>query len=257
MLRRALLAGGAALLLIATISVVRTGIRALGLPAYWQGRMDEQIPHDGFRLVALGDSAIMAVGADDPMEGIVGRIANHVQAATGRPVHIANVSTGGTIADVLLHQLPQVDLTTADLVVVANSNDLESGLSLADYRNVLAQLMDALPADRTVYSDLPFLPGREPYQQVLAEVANAHGILRADFASVFNNQGRRLDIFSWLPPHLNSKGYGYWFEAFRPEVDRVLERSDGRRGWVLARPTGAERADAIDIRVPIDGIAVD
>jgi lysophospholipase L1-like esterase len=233
MLRRALVASAAALLLIVAISVARTAIRAAGLSAYWQARMDEPTRPDGFRLVALGDSAMMAVGADDPMDGIVGRIASHIEAATGRPVHVANVSTGGTTADVLVHQLPLVDLASADLVVVADSNDLESGVPLADYRNVLSRLMDALPADRTIYSDLPFLPGREPYQHVLAEVANAHGILRADFAHVFNNQGRRLDIFSWLPPHLNSRGYGYWFEAFRPQVDRLLEgslRSHGQRG---------------------------
>ena len=230
MLRRAFLAGVAALLLIAAISVARTAIRAAGLSAYWQARLNEPIPPNAFRLVALGDSAMMAVGADDPMKGIVGRIASHIEAATGRPVHIANVSTGGTTADVVLHQLPQVDLAPADLVVVADSNDLESGVPLAEYRRVLSRLMDALPADRTIYSDLPFLPGREPYQQVLAEVADAHGIARADFAAIFNNEGRRLDIFSWLPPHLNSKGYGYWFEAFRPQVDRILSGALRPRG---------------------------
>jgi hypothetical protein len=95
--------------------------------------------------------------------------------------------------------------------------------------------MGALPADRTVYSDLPLLPGREPYQAVLADVADAHGIARADFAAVFNGAGRRLDIFSWLPPHLNDKGYGYWFEAFRPAVDRLLAigpRTQARRSGV-------------------------
>lgn len=28
----------------------------------------------------------------------------------------------------------------------------------------------------------------------------------------------------WLPPHLNSKGYGYWFKAFQPGVDRIISR---------------------------------
>jgi hypothetical protein len=48
--------------------------------------------------------------------------------------------------------------------------------------------------------------------------------MRADFAKIFTHEGRRLDIFSWLPPHLGSKGYAYWFLAFQPEVDTILQR---------------------------------
>ena len=47
--------------------------------------------------------------------------------------------------------------------------------------------------------------------------------LRPDFAKVFRGEGRRLDIFSWLFPHLNSKGYYYWFMAFQPEVDQWID----------------------------------
>jgi hypothetical protein len=75
-----------------------------------------------------------------------------------------------------------------------------------------------------VISDIPDLPGEERYQPVLTAVAHEHGILRADVKAIFNGEGRRLDIFSWLPPHLNSKGYGYWFEAFKPKVDVILSR---------------------------------
>jgi len=51
--------------------------------------------------------------------------------------------------------------------------------------------------NRTVYSDLPLEPGRGPYQTVLQQVADAHGIMRADFAGVFSHQGRRLDILGY------------------------------------------------------------
>jgi hypothetical protein len=81
-----------------------------------------------------------------------------------------------------------------------------------------------VPADRTIFSDLPLLPGRDRYQPVLSSVADAHDIARADFAAVFSGPGRRLDIFSLMPPHLNDRGYGYWFDAFRPAVLRILER---------------------------------
>jgi len=217
------LVAGAILLSVGT-NVARTAIRAASFPSYWQTRMREPVPADGIRLVALGDSSVLAVGADDPMEGYVGRIARYITEQTGRPVHITNVSSGGTTADVVRDQLPQVDLVAADIVIVADSNDLESGVPLEEYRAVLTTLVAALPADRTVYSDLPLLPGRDPYQDVLQEVTDARGIARADFAAIFSGEGHRLDIFSWLPPHLNSSGYGYWFKAFRPKIDAILSR---------------------------------
>jgi len=211
-----------AVLLFVSANVARTAIRAASYPSYWQARMREPVPAHAIRLVALGDSSVLAVGADDPMEGYVGRIASYITKKTGLPVHISNVSSGGTTADVVRDQLPQVDLETADIVIVADSNDLESGVPLEDYRAVLTALVAALPADRTIYSDLPLLPGRDPYQAVLKEVTDSVGIARADFAAIFGREGRRLDIFSWLPPHLNSSGYGYWFSAFQPEVDRIV-----------------------------------
>ncbi len=76
--------------------------------------------------------------------------------------------------------------------------------------------------DLTVISDLPLLPGRDAYQEVLTEVADEYGVARADFAAAFTGDGRRLDVFSFLPPHLNDRGYGYWFDAFRPHIERIV-----------------------------------
>jgi len=89
----------------------------------------------------------------------------------------------------------------------------------------VSTLTALLTPDRTVYSDLPLLPGREPDQSVLQQVTDSRGIMRADFAAIFRGEGRRLDIFSWLPPHLNSKGYGYWFKALQPKVDVTVRLS--------------------------------
>lgn len=210
------------LVVLVIVNVAITGWRALATPGYWRQKMNEPAPANAIRLVALGDSSVEAIGARRPMDGYVGRIATYIEQRTGRPVHIANVSTGGTTADIIQNQLPKVDLKTADLVIVADDNDV--GIPLAQYRAELETVLARLPADRTIYSDLPGLPGEAPYQRVLQQVTDAHGVMRADFASIFNGPGRRLDIFSWLPPHLNSKGYGYWFRAFQPKVDVVLER---------------------------------
>jgi hypothetical protein len=147
-------------------------------------------------------------------------------------VHITNAATGGPITDVVSNQLPKVDVKKADIVVIADDN--LNGMSLAHYRATLEAIAAAVPADRTVISDLPGLPGEQRYQPVLSAVADAHGILRADVKAILNREGRRLDIFSWLPPHLNSKGYGYWFEAFKPQVDVIASRLAATRSNATA-----------------------
>jgi len=221
-----IIGGAVAAALFVSVNVAHAALRAETYPGYWRDRMREPIPAHAIRLVALGDSTVEAIGAGRPLDGYVGRIAGYLTARTGRPVHIVNVSTGGATRDIIRNQLPRVDLRTADIVIVADDNDLQQRAPLAQYRAELTTLMAALPPDRTVYSDLPLEPGRGPYQAVLHQVADAHGIMRADFAGVFSHDGRRLDIFSWLPPHLNSRGYGYWFEAFRPKVDVIIGRLD-------------------------------
>lgn len=216
---------GGALALFVAANVAKTGLAAAMMSGYWEARMREPIADGAVQLVALGDSSVMGIGADRPMDGFVGRIATYVEARTGRPVHVSNVSVGGaTAADILDRQLPRVDLEQADIVVVAHSADLTGDLPLDTYGAQVERLVARLPADRTVYSDLPLLPGWERYQAALEAATDPRDILRADFASVFNGEGHRLDIFSWLPPHLNSRGYWYWFTAFQPQIDVILER---------------------------------
>jgi lysophospholipase L1-like esterase len=220
---RAAAALGLALTLIAAVSLARAAVTAAGLERHWQDRRLDRAAPNAFRLVAFGDSVMVGVGADHPDHSIAGRIAAHVEQHSGRPVHVSNVSrNGGLVADLLAHQVPRVNLAAADLVVVSASTDMETGVPVDRYRADLERLASVLPAERTVISDLPLWPWRDRYQQVLAEVMDARGIRRADFATVFETNGRRLDIFSWLPPHLNGRGYGLWVEAFRPHIDRIL-----------------------------------
>lgn len=190
---------------------------------YWQQKANEPIPPDAIRLVALGDSATQAIGASQPEEGFVGRIARYIQSQTARPVHITNLSVGGATAEeIVREQLPQIAVNEADIIIVASSSDMEAFRPVDNYRTNLKALLAALPADKTVISDLPLLPWRDTYQQVLQEEADALDITRADFAAAFNS-ARRFDIFSWYVPHLNSRGYEIWFQAFLPGVERVME----------------------------------
>jgi lysophospholipase L1-like esterase len=224
--RRTMIVGGIALglLLFVATNVVLAARRAAAYPQYWQDKANQPVPANALRLVALGDSIMQAIGAADPDDGIAGRIASYLTTKTGRPVHVSNVSVGGaTVQDIIDQQLSQVDLKRADLIIVATANDLEGRVPLDDYRAHLRTLLGALPAEKTIVSDLPLEPGRGAYQAILEQAANERGVKRADFARVFSGAGRRLDIFSWLFPHLNSKGYYYWFTAFQPEVDKVLD----------------------------------
>ncbi|MCL5997865.1 MAG: SGNH/GDSL hydrolase family protein [Chloroflexi bacterium] len=212
------------LILFIGINVALAARHAASFPKYWQDKANEPVPANAIRLVALGDSTMQAIGAAYPDEGIAGRIAGYLRAKTGRPVHVTNVSEGAaTIQDIIDHQLPKVDLNGAGLIIVSTSSDLERRVPLDTYRAALRTLLRTLPPGKTIVSDLPIEPGRDAYQAVLQQAADERGIRRADFATIFNSEGRRLDIFSWLFPHLNSKGYYYWFLAFKPEVDQVVE----------------------------------
>jgi lysophospholipase L1-like esterase len=214
-------------LLVIGINVALAARKAASFPKYWREKANQPVPPNAIRLVALGDSIMQAIGAAHPEDGIAGRIASYLSAKTGRPVHVTNVAVGGaTVRDIIDKQLPQVDLSQvglnqADLIAVATASDLERRVPLEVYAANLRSLLWSLPAEKTVFSDFPVEPGRGAYQAIFQQTADERGILRADFASVFTGEGRRLDIFSWLFPHLNSKGYYYWFRAFQPEVDKV------------------------------------
>lgn len=212
-----------ALILFIAINVLVAARRATTFPKYWQDKAAQPIPVDAIRLVALGDSIMQAIGAAHPEDGIAGRIAGYIHSKTGQPVHITNVSAGGAaIQNILDRQLPKIDLNQADLIIVATATDLERRTPLDTYETDLRALLEALPTGKTIFSDLPIEPGREAYQAVLQRLADEQGVPRADFAKVFRGEGCRLDIFSWLFPHLNSKGYYYWFTAFQPEVDKFI-----------------------------------
>lgn len=218
--------GGLALtlLLFAGINILLAVRKAATYPEYWQDLAAQPAPDDAIRIVALGDSIMQAIGAANPEEGVAGRVASYLRKKTGRPVHVTNVSVGGaTTQDILDRQLPQVDLNQADLIILASATDLERRVPIDTYAANLRRLLKELPPDKTIISDLPIEPGRDAYQAVLQRLVDERGIQRADSAKVFRGEGRRLDIFSWLFPHLNSKGYEYWFRAFQPEVDHLFD----------------------------------
>ncbi|SMH28158.1 GDSL-like Lipase/Acylhydrolase family protein [Rathayibacter oskolensis] len=222
-IRRLSLIAAASVVAVLGSGVALTAARAADHPRYWRELAARPAAPDALRMVAFGDSCVVGVGALDPRNSLVGRIARDLEQRTGRSVHVTNLAAAGATTDEILRdQVQRADLATADLIVVATPSDLESRVPLPDYRRDLLRFTALLPADRTVISDLPLEPGRNAYQSVLADVADERRIRRADFASVFTGPGRRLDIFSLLPPHLNDRGYRYWSDAFQRPTREIV-----------------------------------
>ncbi len=215
-----------ATLILTTFITINIAIAAKNAQTYRQFWLDEAskpVPPNALRLLALGDSSAEAIGASKPLDGYVGRSAAYLTQQTGRPVHITNLATGGDDSSGMRRrQLPKANVQQMDIVLIGQSSDMESRKNMQTYKHNLEIILTALPAEKVIISDLPSFPGRTPYQKTLVEVTDGFGVRRADFAKVFNNEGRRLDIFSWLPPHLNSRGYYYWFRAFQPSLDEII-----------------------------------
>lgn len=190
---------------------------------HWRGRRNEEVPPGAFRLVALGDSSTLGFGADRAEDSFVGRAETHVTARTGLPVAVRNLAVGGASAqDVLQDQVPEADLEGADLVLVSvGSTEAGGGVPLPEFTRSMGALLDALPARVTVLSDVAAVPGYGPYKRAAAELADARGIARADFDGAFR-AARRFDVMSDDGVHVNSVGYGIWFDAFRPRIDAIL-----------------------------------
>ncbi|MGV9296172.1 SGNH/GDSL hydrolase family protein [Amycolatopsis sp. NPDC003676] len=172
-------------------------------------------------MVAFGDSAAIGIGARRPEESLVARIGEYLAERTGRPVHLANLSTGGGRVATVLEQL---DLADADaVIVVAGSADAIARVPLGQFRADVRELVEHVPADRAILSDVPLQLGSKPYQKVLAEVADEAKVAHSDFARAFRT-ARRFDVFAADFTHVNSRGCQIWFTAFRPHLDVLVER---------------------------------
>jgi lysophospholipase L1-like esterase len=216
---------GSVLVLVEAVLLLLMLRQAVTYPKYWAARAAEPVRPNDLRVVAVGDSAAVGIGAWRPQESLVGRIVNHLRVRTGRPVHVTNLAVGGATVGSVLERQRAAEFATADVViVVAGSADAGSKVAPAKFRADLRKLAELVPAERTILSDVPLQRGREPYQRILADVADSRRIAHADFATAFRT-ARRIDVFAPDFTHVNSTGYRIWFEAFRPHLDAIVDRS--------------------------------
>lgn len=207
-------------------------VRVIGvltdIPAYkeyWQDRLKETPENESIRLVALGDSAAQGIGADSPEEGFVGRIEQYIQQKTGKPVYVANISvTGAKVADVLENQLPRLKDLNPDIIVLSVSgNDANKQIDINGFKEDINKLYSGLPADKTIVSDVPGVDHREQYQPILLEAARKNNLRVAPVYEKFHPHDDEFSSYAGDFFHPSSKGYSYWFEAYRPHVDELID----------------------------------
>ena len=201
----------------------------------WRRLANKPVPPRAIRLAVLGDSTMQGIGASRLSKTAVGRIAKHIAAKTGRPVHIYNVSQTGARTEKILHeQLPHIASYKPDLILLsAGANDV---IKLTPHREFMAHyraLINQLPAAKTVAADIPNI-SRPPVSVGLSAKWNPglHALLHERgirYALVYkmlkniehNPRTYAADFF-----HASNYGYRFWEKAFIPPIDAILAEQD-------------------------------
>jgi acyl-CoA thioesterase I len=112
--------------------------------------------------LALGDSYTIGTGATHESRNFPSVLAGFVEEATGRTVRLVNPAVNGfTTIDLLAKEIGFIDDLKPDLVsVLIGVNDLVRGRTVAEYRESLAEIYDAvgtlhLPGARVAAISIP------------------------------------------------------------------------------------------------------
>lgn len=124
--------------------------------SYWSRVASQPARTNALRYVALGDSAAQGIGASNPQHAYVSLIAARLQATTGRPVKIINISrSGARVDDVLRDQVPQLAGLHPDFITVdVGGNDVRH-YRAADWTSGAGALCAKVPAGRSIVAGCP------------------------------------------------------------------------------------------------------
>lgn len=183
-------------------------------------------PHKGSRtFVALGDSAGVGVGVEDPAYSYVGIVAKRLAEATGETIRTVNLSvSGATARDVLQSQIPQLAaLPTPDFITcVIGGNDVAwsrtfrvRGFAL-DMRAIATRLpegsvMGLVPS----FVHWPYEGRAKKANHAIREAAQLNGHAIADIHTPTKRLALReyLGTFSGDYFHPNEAGHALWADA--------------------------------------------
>jgi len=219
--------GGIILLIIAILAyrALRVLTSVSRYEKYWQERAVEPVEGGDFQIVAIGDSTMQAIGASKPEDGVVGRAEKLVREKTGKSVHVFNISrSGAKIDEVVKNQLPKIADREPDLVLVSvGANDSIKKTDLDQYKMSYQQLIKAMPSDITVFANTPDVDNRDQYQKIFRELTNKNNLNVAEVFEYVHPHRYDPRVYGGDFFHPSSKGYGYWFDAFRPHINDILE----------------------------------
>ncbi len=175
--------------------------------------------------VALGDSAGVGVGVDDPTQGYVGVIAQRLAETTGETVRVVNLSVSGARSkDVLDRQIPKLaEMPAPDFVTcVIGGNDVAwTGVfRIDDFARDMEAIAARLP-DGAVMGSVPNFM-HWPYEnrarkanRAIQHAANHFGHAVADIHSPTMKLSFRgyMRTFAGDWFHPNEKGHALWADA--------------------------------------------
>ena len=183
---------------------------------------------------AIGDSAAQGIGASAPDRSYVGLLAEHIREATGRTVHIVNLSiSGARVADAVDLQLPKLKKLKPHIVTVSvGANDM-GAFDPERFERDMRTLLTSLPP-RSLVADLPsfhFPDGERKVKaanRILHRIAIANGYTIVPLYRTTRRQGlpRALTQVAGDFFHPNDRGYRVWASAFLPLLDRAIAKLD-------------------------------
>jgi acyl-CoA thioesterase I len=183
---------------------------------------------------AIGDSAAQGIGASEPAKSYVGLLAEHLREATGRTVHVINLSiSGARVADAVDLQLPKLKKLQPHVVTVSvGANDM-AAFHPDRFERDVRTLLSALPPHSLV-ADVPcfhFPDGERKVKaanRILHRIAIVNGHILVPLHRTTRRQGlpRALTQVAGDFFHPNDRGYRVWASAFLPALDRVIAKLD-------------------------------
>ncbi|MCW4457933.1 SGNH/GDSL hydrolase family protein [Microbacterium sp. MPKO10] len=180
--------------------------------------------------VALGDSAGVGVGVDDPQRGYVGVIADRLAETTGHSVRTVNLSVSGARAhDVLNTQIPQLSTTaTPDvLTCVIGGNDVAWAplFRTREFAEAMQAITTRLPEGFVVglvpyFLHWPYEGRARKANEAIGAAAKASGHSIADIhtATKSLSLARYLRTFASDRFHPNERGHALWAEALWEQI---------------------------------------
>lgn len=194
-------------------------------------------PRDGtLTYVALGDSAAVGVGVEDPDQSYVGILARRLAVRTGESIRVVNLAVSGAKApDVLRSQIRQLaGMPAPDVVTcVVGGNDVAwtSAFRADDFALDMQAIADRLPAGSVMglvpnFVHWPYENRARRANRAIRAAANRRGHAVADIhaATTGLSLGGYLRTFAEDYFHPGSTGHTLWADVIWEHL--IQEPSD-------------------------------